>query len=318
MDQRTNDVLFVSVTWDENYAGARVAGTTGYYRTPEAKRHGSGEDRLFVSDSKTGYYKAGIGRGLIRSPNLDVVFVARKAVKQYVAVAIYFDVGCNYVGDGFAFAFSRNVKCLRGTERTSVPWPGGRQLRRWARGGKTNHEGLLEAYEVLAAAYGPGGKAEAAPPPSTKATSKLLGKLGDAEKKRIHAMVRRAIRDQSIRPAVLAEWGSRCALCQLSIEHDQFAECEIAHIKEVNEDGGDTGNVFPLCRTHHWAFDRHLWSVKPSDRRVFVRKSMRAHPSFKSYHGETLKPAHGDAVRDLGLANLKFRWKLFVKAGGTS
>lgn len=68
------------------------------------------------------------------------------------------------------------------------------------------------------------------------------------------------------------------------------AECEVAHVVPVTGKGLDqVGNAIPLCRTHHWAFDRHLWAIDPTTRRIVVVLKWRKHPALR----KILAPPHG-------------------------
>ena len=68
-------------------------------------------------------------------------------------------------------------------------------------------------------------------------------------------------------------------------------ECEVAHLEPVNQDAPDALNTIPLCRTHHWAYDRRLWAIRPADFRLHVRMAVRHHPSLRALHGGPCAPS---------------------------
>ncbi|MFW5921565.1 MAG: HNH endonuclease, partial [Polyangiales bacterium] len=78
---------------------------------------------------------------------------------------------------------------------------------------------------------------------------------------RISEQVRMA-RDRALRLQVLPLYDHRCALCALRLRWHQLVEAEAAHVVPVEHSGvDDLRNALSLCRTHHWAFDRGLWTV---------------------------------------------------------
>jgi len=90
-------------------------------------------------------------------------------------------------------------------------------------------------------------------------------------------------------------------------------ECEIAHIVQVFEKGkDDVGNVLPLCRTHHWAFDEHLWGIDPNCMRISVKKGFRDERGLQGLHGSVLKPEKPGAESRLDIELLKARWSSFI------
>lgn len=112
-----------------------------------------------------------------------------------------------------------------------------------------------------------------------------------ADKERLRAQCSRLIRDQALRPKVIELWGPSCAACGLELcSVDGAFEVEVAHIRPVSEDGPDwPTNTLPLCRTHHWAFDRHLFSVDPATLRLQVAPSLRKTPALATLHGRSLR-----------------------------
>jgi HNH endonuclease len=67
-------------------------------------------------------------------------------------------------------------------------------------------------------------------------------------------------RQQAFRFQVLAQYGSKCAVC--SITHPSLIKA--AHIRGKREKGSDDWrNGLPLCSTHHDAYDAHLFAIHP-------------------------------------------------------
>lgn len=168
---------------------------------------------------------------------------------------------------------------------------------------------------------------DAAPAPKlSKKSKEKLGRLFDelrgAERKRLIQLVHRATRDRRLRPVVLAEWGHTCAACgQVLMDGDEVSECEVAHIDEVHLAGADASdNVFPLCRRHHWAFDRLLWAVHPKKLTMVVRKDLRKASLLSSLHGKKLRVPTSvkGAHQVLSRKALTLRWERFIAGSARS
>jgi hypothetical protein len=125
----------------------------------------------------------------------------------------------------------------------------------------------------------------------------------------------RIVRDARLRPAVLAHWPPECAACGCRIELDGLNECEVAHIRDVHKLGGDQiRNAVPLCRTHHWAFDRLVWAIRPTDHRVVVRKSLRKNSALRGIHGRKIGTPTSQEIDFLASDVVKWRWQRFARA----
>lgn len=122
------------------------------------------------------------------------------------------------------------------------------------------------------------------------------------------------MRDAKLRRLVIGAWGPACAVCGLELVGlDGAQECEVADIVPVAEDGPDTlTNALPLCRTHHWAFDEHLWAIEPDTRRVHVRMAYRDYAGLGAYHHGNLL---GTGASALGRDRLQARWRSFSSHG---
>lgn len=135
------------------------------------------------------------------------------------------------------------------------------------------------------------GLVEAKPVSSLRAKrwASSLSRLSAEDQERIYRAVMRAERDRDLRPRVLALWGNACAACgvKLSTHEGGVWECEVAHVREVNAKGmDDIDNAFPVCRTHHWAFDRRLWTIHPKNMSVVVSAHHRKSSVLAKLHGE--------------------------------
>lgn len=65
-------------------------------------------------------------------------------------------------------------------------------------------------------------------------------------------------RDPDFRFGILKRYGTKCAVCSISIEDI----IEAAHIVEKKDKGSDDiRNGIPLCANHHTLFDRHFFSI---------------------------------------------------------
>jgi predicted restriction endonuclease len=116
-----------------------------------------------------------------------------------------------------------------------------------------------------------------------------------------------------MRADVLALWGGKCAMCGLKMYAGSSYECEVAHVRPVSDGGGDgPRNGLPLCRTHHWAFDHHLWAIRPNFR-IEVRKDFRGMRAMKGLHGRPLGAPIGKRTASalLSITNVQARWADF-------
>jgi hypothetical protein len=148
-------------------------------------------------------------------------------------------------------------------------------------------------------------------PKHARSWSSRLSRLSAEEQERIFRMIVRAERDRGLRPRVLALWGNACAACgaTLSTREGGPWECEVAHIREVRAKGGDElDNAFPVCRTHHWAFDQRLWAIVPKTLRIAVAQSHRASSSLARLHGKHLvsNGRRGPATLDKDILRERF------------
>jgi len=103
-----------------------------------------------------------------------------------------------------------------------------------------------------------------------KAILQAFRDLAPGERRIYERLLRVVARTARLRPLVLGVFGTRCVVCGSNlVDLTNHAECEIAHIAPVHRGGVDSvSNAMPLCRTHHWAFDRGLWAINPATLRA--------------------------------------------------
>lgn len=157
--------------------------------------------------------------------------------------------------------------------------------------------------------------------------AKALSELSEDEAERALTYVKRIARERALRKKVLHQWGASCAACGRVLRRESLYECEVAHVMPVQEKGPDSvGNALPLCRTHHWAFDNHLWAIR-ADCSISVATpnggSEEEHKAWKTLHRELdgKKLRHGlgqvPARRLLGSRYLQHRWRSFLAANSS-
>ncbi len=105
--------------------------------------------------------------------------------------------------------------------------------------------------------------------------------LGDRKKRVSQNIVNARLKDFST--AVHRQYGYACALCGEGLRTPNGGfEVEAAHIVPVASNGpDDVRNGLSLCRQHHWAFDRGMWSLG-DDYKVIVPEQVVALPENQS------------------------------------
>jgi hypothetical protein len=69
-------------------------------------------------------------------------------------------------------------------------------------------------------------------------------------------------RDRAFRDIVVREYNYSCAVCELMFQWNSLSEATAAHIIPKHLSGtDDPRNGLALCRTHHWAFDAHVFTL---------------------------------------------------------
>lgn len=141
-----------------------------------------------------------------------------------------------------------------------------------------------------------------------------IEELPETERIRVKREIERVVRDAKLRSRVCKHWGYACAACELELSDEAGNyECEVAHIRAVGDGGKDLlSNSLPLCRSHHWAFDRHLWCIEPNSLVIKVQKKLHPHPWFKELHGRKLRLPTSSSGTVLAKENLQHRWDQFM------
>ena len=135
--------------------------------------------------------------------------------------------------------------------------------------------------------------------------------------------IQRAVRNALFRPSVLGVWFQEggtpgCAACGKGIATSGARyECEVAHIVDKWAKGKEQiRNGIPLCRSHHWAFDNHLWGIRPNTLKIVVRKEWRSNALLRSIHGKkVVRPSAREGVEPMANKELQDRWMRFEQAG---
>lgn len=120
-------------------------------------------------------------------------------------------------------------------------------------------------------------------------------------------------RDARLRDRVFRDYGIKCAACGIVIEHDGVVETEVAHLIEVGRRGSDEPrNALPLCRAHHWAFDRLAIGIDPRRRMFVVARPLRDRVRFLGVNG---RPLGEELSKGLSKRALRDRWQRWRKQG---
>ena len=152
--------------------------------------------------------------------------------------------------------------------------------------------------------------------PSEELSISIPGGSSKDGKERLREQCSRLARDQALRPAVIELWGAACAACGLELASaDGDYEVEVAHIRAVSDDGTDSpSNTLPLCRTHHWAFDRHLFSVDPATFCLQVTPPRKKNPALATLHGRSLRQIPKGIDRAAITEALRAHFRQFCRA----
>ena len=80
------------------------------------------------------------------------------------------------------------------------------------------------------------------------------------------------VRNSAFRRIVTTQYEHYCAVCGFRLKTSRGGyEAEAAHIIPKHKNGvDDPRNGISLCRTHHWAFDKGVISVRPDDLTVII------------------------------------------------
>jgi putative restriction endonuclease len=97
------------------------------------------------------------------------------------------------------------------------------------------------------------------------------------------SVVQRRVRTELFQRTVRICYENLCALCGRGmLTPANVPEVEAAHIIPRGENGSnDVRNGLALCRSHHWAFDRLLWTVTEDNEIAVPRKVRRIEQNAK-------------------------------------
>jgi putative restriction endonuclease len=135
-----------------------------------------------------------------------------------------------------------------------------------------------------------------------KAADEPFTLIGVPNKKAATVLARRG--QQRFRFQVMAQYGSKCAVCNIRYP----ALLKAAHICGVAQQGSDDWrNGIPLCATHHDAFDEHLFCIHPNSKMIECKPGITASEiGLRETSLKTLKnEPHDDALR--------WRWDVTCK-----
>jgi predicted restriction endonuclease len=97
---------------------------------------------------------------------------------------------------------------------------------------------------------------------------------------------------------VIARYGASCAVCDIDLPE----VLDAVHIAEKRAKGSDNpGNGLVLCATHHRAFDRGLFCIKPNDLSICATTSPVSLRLARDSIGHLRGQPHADA--------LAWRWR---------
>jgi putative restriction endonuclease len=109
--------------------------------------------------------------------------------------------------------------------------------------------------------------------------------IDDAPKRKATVNVR--ARQQTFRFQVLAQYGTKCAVCPIT--HPNLVKA--AHIRGKREKGSDDWrNGIPLCSTHHDAFDAQLFAIHPDTLSIVTAPDV--DPAAIGLGSDLLAPKH--------------------------
>lgn len=105
--------------------------------------------------------------------------------------------------------------------------------------------------------------------------------------------VKRKIRDIGFRDGTRKNYGDSCAVCgKKRFDKSKNPEVEAAHIYPKEKNGSDDlRNGISLCRLHHWAFEKGLFSIR-DDYSIVIEQRIRNNNNYQeiySFENEKIK-----------------------------
>lgn len=118
----------------------------------------------------------------------------------------------------------------------------------------------------------------------------------------ISTKINKQKRDPKFRINVMEAYDYKCCICGLSIQiGEEKIAMQAAHIKWFAQGGTcDVQNGLSLCPTHHYSFDRGIWSLSPDEKLEFIVSSRLVSNSdnhFMPFKGKSIY----DSVKDKSL-----------------
>ena len=106
-------------------------------------------------------------------------------------------------------------------------------------------------------------------------------------------------RNNAFRRIVTTQYEHYCAVCGFRLKTSRGGyEAEAAHIIPKHKNGvDDPRNGISLCRTHHWAFDKGVISVRPDDLTVIIASYLGDQKSDTSV--QQILRLHGRRIRSV-------------------
>ena len=116
-------------------------------------------------------------------------------------------------------------------------------------------------------------------------------------------------RSIAFRETVLKLYRERCAVCGEALKSPTgVVECDAAHVVPRSRLGADEArNGLALCKSHHWAFDRGLFSFG-NDRAVIVPPIVASLPQNARLHVFNGRPVLEAADLNLAVHQDAFAW----------
>ncbi len=134
--------------------------------------------------------------------------------------------------------------------------------------------------------------------------------------------VEKAIRDKAFRSIILDEYRCQCVVCQSKFllkqaNADDLVEAEAAHIVPIEDRGPeDPRNGLAMCRRHHWAFDKGLFTVTDINTikvSSAVQRAERRRFDLEEYEGVSIIGPASDICRPADEAIHHHQRRIFIE-----
>ncbi len=116
-------------------------------------------------------------------------------------------------------------------------------------------------------------------PKPSRRPEKMRRSISSTMRRRwLKSRIKRIARSQAFARRILPLYDFRCVVCgQAHGDGKSVGGGSRAHRPRGLKGADDARNGLALCRSHHWAFDRGLFGVKP-DRSIIIRPKTAADP----------------------------------------